>query len=82
MHMSVVLRIGKVSFRINARDHNPPHVHVEGYGESVRFSLNNPEQMDDTGFSPAALRMIREAVSMHREELLEKWKEYHGEEEI
>ena len=80
--MSVVLRIGRVNFKINANDHNPPHVHVEGYGESVRISLNDLEPMDDTGFSPAALRMIREAVRMHREELLEKWKEYHGEEEI
>ncbi len=79
--MSVVLRIGKVKFKINAKDHNPPHVHVEGYGEHVRIGLTNLEQMDDTGFSPSALRMICEAVQMHREELLSKWKEYHGEEE-
>lgn len=80
--MSVVLRIGKVKFKINAKDHNPPHVHVEGYGESVRINLSDFEQMNDTNFSPSALRMIREAVEMHREELLSKWKEYHGEEEI
>ncbi len=80
--MSVVIRIGKVNFKINARDHNPPHVHVEGYGESVRINLKDLEQMDDTGFSPSSLRMIREAVRMHREELLAKWREYHGEEEI
>ena len=80
--MSVILRIGKVNFKINAKDHNPPHVHVEGYGESVRINLNDLEQMDDTGFSPSALRMIREAVRMHHEELLDKWKEYHGEEKV
>ena len=78
----MVLRIGKVKFKINAKDHNPPHVHVEGYGESVRINLNDLEQMDDTGFSPSALKMIREVVEMHREELLSKWKEYHVEEEI
>ena len=78
----MVLRIGKVKFKINAKDHNPPHVHVEGYGEIVRISLNNLEQMDGTGFSPSALRMIREAVQMHQEELLNKWKEYHSEEKI
>ena len=80
--MSVVLQIGRVKFKINANDHNPPHVHVEGYGERVRINLMTLEQMDDTGFSPAALRLIREAVKMHREELTNKWKEYHGEEEI
>lgn len=80
--MSTVVQIGRIKFKINAKDHNPPHVHVEGYGERVRINLVNLAHMDDTGFSPSALRTIRDAVKMYREELLAKWKEYHGEEEI
>jgi hypothetical protein len=79
--MTTVVRIGKVKFKINPKDHNPPHVHVEGYGEKVRINLVTLEQMDDTGFSLSALRMIKEAVELHRQELTKMWEEYHGEEE-
>jgi hypothetical protein len=79
--MTTVVRIGKVKFRINPRDHSPPHVHVEGYGETVRINLMTFEQMDDTGFSPAALRMIKDAVRLHRESLINMWEVYHGKEE-
>jgi hypothetical protein len=70
-----------VKFRINPKDHRPPHVHVEGYGEEVRINLLTLEQMDDTGFSPSALRMIKEAVEQYRQPLMDAWEAYHGKEE-
>lgn len=30
--MVTVLRVGQLKYKVNKRDHNPPHVHVEGGG--------------------------------------------------
>ena len=41
-----------LKFNINANDHPPPHVHVEGKGASVRINLVSLDFMDDeTDFS-------------------------------
>ena len=52
-----------LSYRINDDDHNPPHVHVEGGGASVRINLLTLEVMDTkTDFSHATLKRIVEKV--------------------
>lgn len=77
--MVTVIQLRNLKFKINANDHNPPHVHVEGGGASVRINLVTLEIMDDeTDFSPSLLRKIEGYVLKHREELLERWAEYHG----
>jgi len=78
--MVTVLRVGQLKYKVNKRDHNPPHVHVEGGGASVRVNLLTLEVMDDeTAFSQAMVRRIVMYVAQHKEELLEKWVEYHEE---
>lgn len=77
--MVTVIQIRNLKFKINAKDHNPPHVHVEGGGASVRINLLTLEVMDKkTGFSATALKMIERYVLVNREIFLEKWVEYHG----
>lgn len=39
------------------------------------------EQMNDTGFSPSALKMISEAIQIYRDHLMKQWNEYHAEKE-
>lgn len=78
--MTTVLRFHDLKYKINERDHNPPHVHVEGRGASVRINLITLEVMDDsTDFSLSTLRKIVIYVATHREELYEKWIECHEE---
>lgn len=67
-----------LKFKINANDHNPPHVHVEGKGASVRINLVSLEFMDDeTDFSRGTLDRILKEVEKRKDELLEEWKKYH-----
>ena len=74
-----VLSSKHLSYRINDDDHNPPHVHVEGGGASVRINLLTLEVMDaKTGFSHATLRKILETVKEHRWLLLDEWEKKHG----
>ena len=75
-----VLRIGQLKYKVNKRDHNPPHVHVEGGGATIRVNLLTLEIMDDsTDFSKTMVRKIVTYIAEHKEELLEKWVEYHEE---
>ena len=77
--MSTVLVFRTLKFKINANDHNPPHVHIEGGGASVRVNLKTFEIMDTkTNFSERALGRIVTYVALHSEELMSVWEEYHG----
>ena len=67
-----------VKFKINVNDHNPPHVHIEGNGASVRINLLTLDFMDsETGFSRGSLDRILTEVTKRKHELLEEWKKYH-----
>jgi hypothetical protein len=76
--MVMVFESRNIKFKINANDHNPPHVHAEGLGCKLRVNLLTFEPMDKTtGFSLAAVRMIIEEVKNRQEELLNQWRDYH-----
>lgn len=68
-----------LAYKINANDHRPPHVHVEGMGASVRINLLTLEVMDnETEFAAATLNRILRVVKENRILLLERWEELHG----
>jgi hypothetical protein len=53
-------------------DHPPPHFHVR-YGEhKARFAITSGDLIDGA-LPPRAERLVREWVSLHREELGENW---------
>lgn len=80
IYMVTVLRVGQLKYKVNKKDHNPPHVHIEGGGATLRVNLLTLEVMDDTtDFSKAMVRKIVTYIAEHKEELLEKWVEYHEE---
>lgn len=67
-----------LAYKINENDHNPPHVHVEGLGASVRINLLTLEVMDsETDFSASTLKKIVGKVSENRILLIDKWEEVH-----
>ena len=79
IYLVLVLRFEHLKFRINANDHNPPHVHVEAGGESIRVNLLTLREMDESSeFSESLVRNVLKIVAENRDLLLEKWMEYHG----
>lgn len=79
--MVTVLSSRNLKFKIFAKDHPPPHVHVEGGGGHLRINLLSLEPMDnETDFSASTLRMILQFVGRHRDLFIEQWEEYHGKE--
>ena len=76
--MSVVVKSGSLKFKINERDHNPPHLHVEGKGASVRINLLTLDWMDaETEFSRADLRRIKAFVKERQDYFLAEWQVIH-----
>ena len=74
----VVFVFESLKFKINANDHNPPHVHIEGHGTAVRIDLVTLDFMDDqTDFSQGTLDRIMDQVIKRKDELLEEWEKYH-----
>lgn len=79
MCMVTVLTVGHLKYKVNQKDHNPPHVHVEGGGASVRINLVTFEVMDkETDFSERMVQKIVQYVSENKKILIEQWVEYHG----
>lgn len=75
-----VLSSQHLAYKINENDHNPPHVHVEGMGATVRINLLTLEVMDkETDFSAGTLRKILEIVRDNKILLIEEWEKLHGE---
>lgn len=77
--MNTVLTTNHLKFKINANDHLPPHVHIEGGGASLRVNLNTFEVMDaETEFSQSTVKLIILKVMENRILLLEEWERLHG----
>ena len=81
IHMSPVIFIFEsLKFKINVNDHNPPHVHIEGGGTSVRINLLTMDYIDNkTDFSQATLERIMDEVIKRKNELMAEWEKYHEE---
>jgi hypothetical protein len=53
-------------------DHNPPHFHAEYQGEKAVFDFRGNILRGDIS-SRTAVRLIREWVDLHQDELDENW---------
>lgn len=77
--MTTIFYHEHLRYKINENDHNPPHVHVEGMGASIRVNLLTLEIMDSkTEFSLTTIRHITEYIKANRIVLLQEWEDRHG----
>jgi len=53
-------------------DHNPPHLHAEYQGRKALVDFNGNVLRGDLG-SRTALRLLREWIDLHAEELMADW---------
>jgi hypothetical protein len=53
-------------------DHNPPHLHAEYTGNKALLDFRGNILHGDLG-SRAALRLVREWIDIHVDELVEDW---------
>jgi Domain of unknown function (DUF4160) len=71
-----LLRLGPYRFHFHAREHDPPHVHVDSADAKAVYLLS-PESLDrNRGYTPRHLKEIRTLVMAHRHEFLRRWDDF------
>ncbi|WP_372793885.1 DUF4160 domain-containing protein [Pontiella sp.] len=70
--MPVVSAFFGIIIRMYYNDHNPPHIHVEFQGRKALVDFRGNVLMGELG-SRTALKLVREWIDLHPEELTEDW---------
>ena len=77
--MPTVLRSGPYRFYFYSHEpKEPPHVHVDRDGNSVKFWLEPISLVRNLGFSGHELRTIERIIRENQQELLEAWNGWFG----
>jgi hypothetical protein len=77
--MPTILRLGAYRFYFYSHEPNePPHIHVDRDGASLKAWLLSVELARNHGFRPREINAILAMVEGHRAMLLEAWYEYFG----
>lgn len=75
--MGTVVSINGLKIKVNAKDHNPPHCHVEGRGGNGRYDIYKMEWMEVNGFSKSDQAKIESVILTFLDEIRNLWSEYH-----
>ncbi len=75
--MGTVIEFEGVKIKINAKDHNPPHAHIEGNGGKARYNLKTMEFIEYSGFSRSDLNTIESIIRRKIWLLLDEWRRFH-----
>lgn len=70
--MPIICRFFGVIVRMFYDDHNPPHIHVEYQDQKATLDFRGNILRGGLE-SKTALKLIREWVDLHTQELLEDW---------
>jgi hypothetical protein len=70
--MPEISRFFGIIIRMFFDEHNPPHIHAEYQGSKAVFDLDGNITKGDLG-SRTAIRLVREWIDMHSNELREDW---------
>ena len=70
--MPEISRFFGIIIRMFFDEHNPPHIHAEYQGHKAVFDLKGNVAKGDLG-SRTAVRLVREWVDLHVEDLVEDW---------
>jgi hypothetical protein len=74
-----VLRIGGYRFYFYSHEPNePPHVHIDQGGASLKVWLEPVELARNAGFRPREISAVIELVRQNSTSLLEAWHGYFG----
>lgn len=77
--MPTILRIDGYRFYFFSHEPNePPHIHVDHGGSSLKAWLEPVELARNYGFRPPEINAILRLVADHRAVLLEAWHEHFG----
>ena len=76
--MPEVFRFYGFSFFFYSREHEPPHIHVEGNDGMAKFDWDGKEfiLVEKEGIKANDFRKIKKVVDENADIILKRWKEY------
>ena len=76
--MPEVFRFYGFSFFFYSREHEPPHIHVEGNGGMAKFDWDGKEfvQVEKAGIKANDFKKIKKMVDDNADIILKRWKEF------
>lgn len=78
--MPTLFYIFGMRFFFYSEEHLPIHIHVENADGRAKFNVENDiELVSNKGLKEKDLKRAKEIIRMYRDEIIKKWKQYHGE---
>ena len=79
--MPTILNIFGLRFYFYSEEHLPIHVHVVDSDGRIKIEVS-PEikLVSNEGMKPRNVKRAMQLTEMYQEEIIEKWREYHGNE--
>ena len=74
----VIIQKKHIKFSVHAKDHNPPHVHINAAGAELIVNIRSFEVTSAVGFTMKQIRDLLEVVRDNQDLLLTEWENYHG----
>ena len=79
--MPEICRFFGIIIRMFYDDHNPPHLHAEYQGNKAVFDFNGNMTKGDLS-SRTAIRLLREWIDLHLQELEDDWEAARQDQEL
>lgn len=78
--MPTLFTIFGIRFFFYSDEHLPIHVHIENGDGIAKFNVEpHVKLVNNRGIKEKDLKKAEKIVEMYREDIILKWKEYHGE---
>ncbi len=77
--MPTIFEIFGLRFFFFANEHSPIHVHVVKGNDNAKIAIEPEiEVVYNRGLKPKDLKRAVELATMYKEDIIEKWQEFHG----
>ena len=78
--MLTLFTIFGLRFYFYSDEHPPIHVHIENGDGKAKVNIEDSiEVVNNRGIKPNDLKKALAIIDMYRDDIIIKWKEYHGE---
>jgi hypothetical protein len=76
--MPEIFRFFGYSFFFYSKEHEPPHIHVEGNDGAAKFDWNGKEFVlnEKQGIKASDFKKIKKMVDENADIIIKRWKEY------
>jgi hypothetical protein len=77
--MPELFRFYGLIFFFHSREHLPIHIHVKNADGTAKFEVETITLIENNGLKSKDLRKAEEIIKENRDNIISRWKEYHGE---